>query len=97
MDTRWERERAARAPKKEVSSFSREHSLLYQESAVPQVTRGPTFALRRSTLDFCLGGQRSVYNTFVGCEISKSKAEADDKAASIEMREWERRGEEERG
>jgi len=26
---------------------------------VTQVNRGSTFALRRSTLDFCLGGQRS--------------------------------------
>ena len=28
------------------------------KSTVTQVTRGPTFALRRSTLDLCLGGQR---------------------------------------
>ena len=28
------------------------------KSTVTQVNRGPTFALRRSTLDFCLGGQR---------------------------------------
>ena len=28
-------------------------------SAVPEVNRGFTFALRRSTLDFCLGEQRS--------------------------------------
>ena len=30
------------------------------ESAVTYVNRGSTFALRRSTLDFCLGGQRSL-------------------------------------
>ena len=29
-------------------------------STLTQVNRGPTFALRRSTLDLCLGGQRSV-------------------------------------
>ena len=28
-------------------------------STVAEVNRGSTFALRRSTLDFCLGGQRS--------------------------------------
>ena len=28
---------------------------------VTSVDRGSTFALRRSTLDFCLGGQRSLY------------------------------------
>ena len=30
-----------------------------QVSTVTSVKRGFTFALRRSTLDFCLGGQRS--------------------------------------
>ena len=30
-----------------------------QFPTLTQVNRGSTFALRRSTLDFCLGGQRS--------------------------------------
>ena len=33
--------------------------LISEFSTVTEVKRGSTFALRRSTLDFCLGGQRS--------------------------------------
>ena len=33
---------------------------ILQTSTVTPVERGPVFALRRSTLDFCPGGQRSL-------------------------------------
>ena len=33
---------------------------VHKFSTVTSVSRGSTFALRRSTLDFCLGGQRSL-------------------------------------
>ena len=37
----------------------------FRVSTVTQVDRGSTFALRRSTLDFCLGGQRSCQGVVV--------------------------------
>jgi len=57
-------------------------------SIVTEVNRGSTFAVRRSTLDVCLGGQRSSVCSIKILHGSREAKGIDENACQILMEFW---------